>query len=42
MAAHKEEVEKREKILTDHIKERTDNLNKLQVEFGQEERRLEK
>jgi hypothetical protein len=41
IAAQKEEVEKREKILTDHLKERTDDLNQLEEEFGQEERRLE-
>jgi hypothetical protein len=35
-------VEKREKILTDHLKERTDDLNQLEVKFCQEERILEK
>jgi hypothetical protein len=39
--AQKEEVEKREKILMDHLKERTNDLNQLEEEFGQEERRLE-
>ena len=34
--AQKEEVEKREKILTDCLKERTDDLNQLEVEFGQQ------
>jgi chromosome segregation ATPase len=29
-------------ILTDHLKERTDDLNLLEEVFGQEERRLEK
>jgi hypothetical protein len=28
--------------LTDHLKEGTNNLNQLEVEFGQEEKRLEK
>jgi hypothetical protein len=41
MAAQKEEVEKRENILTDHRKERIDDLKHLEEEFGQEERRLE-
>ena len=27
----------REKILTDHIKERTNDLNQLEAEFGKEE-----
>ena len=40
MATQKEEVEKREKILTYHLKERTNDLNQLEEEFGQEERRL--
>jgi hypothetical protein len=31
----------REKILTDHLKERTNYLNQLEVEFGQEEKGLE-
>jgi hypothetical protein len=41
IATHKEEAEMREKILTDHIKERTNDLNHLEVEFGQEEKGLE-
>jgi hypothetical protein len=41
IAAQKEEAEKREKILMDHLKERTNDLNQLEEEFGQEERRLE-
>ena len=36
IAAEKEEEEMREKILTDHLKERTNDLNHLEVEFGQE------
>jgi hypothetical protein len=36
--AQKEEAEMREKILTDHIKERTNDLNHLEAEFGQEEK----
>jgi hypothetical protein len=39
--AQKEEAEMREKILTDHLKERTNDLNQLEVEFGQEEKGLE-
>jgi peptidoglycan hydrolase CwlO-like protein len=31
----------RENVLTDHLKERTNNLNHLEVEFGQEEKGLE-
>ena len=31
----------RENILTDHIKERTNDLNQLDFEFGQEEKVLE-
>jgi chromosome segregation ATPase len=31
----------REKILTDHLKERTNDLNHLEAEFGQEEKGLE-
>jgi chromosome segregation ATPase len=31
----------REKILTDHLKERTNDLNQLEEEFGQEEKGLE-
>jgi hypothetical protein len=41
IAAQKEDAEKREKILMDHLKERTNDLNQLEEEFGQEERRLE-
>jgi chromosome segregation ATPase len=37
----KEEAEKREKILTDHLKERTNDLNQLEAEFSQQERKLE-
>jgi hypothetical protein len=39
--AQKEEAGMREKILTDHIKERTNDLNQLEAEFGQEEKGLE-
>jgi chromosome segregation ATPase len=38
----RKEAEKRENILTDHLKERTEDLNQLEAKFGQEERRLEK
>jgi hypothetical protein len=31
----------REKILTDHLKERTNGLHQLEAEFGQEEKGLE-
>ena len=31
-------IRKREKILMDHLKEITNNLNQLEEEFGQEER----
>ena len=41
ITSQKEEAEKKEKILTDHLKERIDDLNQLEEEFGQEERRLE-
>jgi hypothetical protein len=41
IAAQKEEAEMREKILTDHLKERTNDLNQLESEFGQEEKVLE-
>jgi hypothetical protein len=30
----------RENILTTHLKERTNDLNQLEAEFGQEEKRL--
>jgi hypothetical protein len=39
--AQKEESEMREKILTDHLKERTNDLNHLEIEFGQEDKGLE-
>jgi hypothetical protein len=39
--AHKEEAEMREKILTCHLKEITDDLNQLEAKFGQEEKGLE-
>ena len=32
----------REKILTDHLKEINNDLNQLEVEFGQEEKGIEK
>jgi hypothetical protein len=41
IVAQKEEAEMREKILTDHLKERTNDLNQLESEFGQEEKVLE-
>jgi hypothetical protein len=39
--AQKEEAEMREKILVDHLKEITNDLNQLEIEFGQEYKRLE-
>jgi chromosome segregation ATPase len=39
--AQKEEAEIRKNILTDHLKERTNDLNQLEAEFGQEEKGLE-
>ena len=41
VATQKEEAEMREKILIDHLKERTNDLNQLEAEFGQEEKGLE-
>jgi myosin heavy subunit len=41
IAAQKKDAEKRENILMDHLKERTNDLNQLEEEFGQEERRME-
>ena len=41
IATQKEEVEMRENILTNHLKEITNNLNQLEVEFGKEEKGLE-
>ena len=38
--AQKEEAEMREKILIDHLKERTKDLNHLEAEYGQEEKGL--
>jgi hypothetical protein len=40
IAAQKEEAEMRENILTYHLKERNNDLNQLEVEFGQEEKGL--
>jgi hypothetical protein len=39
--SQKEEEEMRENILTDHLKERNNDLNHLESEFGQEEKVLE-
>jgi hypothetical protein len=39
--AHKEEEEIRENILTNHLKERTNDINQLEEEFGKEEKGLE-
>ena len=40
IAAQKEEAEMRENILTDHLKERTNDLNQNEPKFGQEEKGL--
>jgi len=39
--AQKEEAEMREKKLTDHLKQITNDLNQLEAEFGQKEKGLE-
>jgi hypothetical protein len=39
--ALKEEAEMRENILTDNLKEITNDLNQLEAEFGQEQKGLE-
>jgi hypothetical protein len=36
IATQKEEAKMREKILRDHLKEITNDLNQLEAEFGQE------
>jgi hypothetical protein len=41
IATKKEDAKKREKILMDHLKESTNDLNQLEEDFGQEERRME-
>ena len=41
ITSQKEEEKRRENILMDHLKERTNDLNQLEEEFGQEERRIE-
>jgi chromosome segregation ATPase len=41
IASQKEEAKMREKILTDHIKERTNDINQLEAYFGQEEKGVE-
>jgi hypothetical protein len=41
ISVQKEEAKKREKILMDYLKKRTNDLNQLEEEFGQEKRRLE-
>jgi hypothetical protein len=38
---HKEEAERREIILIDHLKERTNDISQLEADFGQEEKGLE-
>jgi hypothetical protein len=41
IVAQRKEAEKREEILTSHLKERSEGLNNLEAEFSQKERRLE-
>jgi hypothetical protein len=41
IVAQKEEAEIRENILTDHLNKRTNDINRLEAEFGQEEKGLE-
>jgi len=41
MTTQKEELEKREKILTYHLKERNNNLNQVEADFSQQERKIE-
>jgi hypothetical protein len=41
IAAQKEEAEMREKILTDHLKGSTNDLNHLEEEFSQDKEGLE-
>ena len=41
IATHKEEEEMRENILTNNLKERTNDLNQLEAQFGQKEKGLE-
>jgi hypothetical protein len=41
IATQNEEEKMREKILTDHLKGRNNDLNQLEAEFGQEEKGLE-
>jgi hypothetical protein len=41
IATQKEESDMREKILTYHFKERTNDINHLEAKFGQEEKGLE-
>jgi len=41
LIAQRKEAHKRENILTDHLKERTKDLNKIEAELGRQERKLE-
>jgi hypothetical protein len=41
IVSQRKEAEKREEILTSHLKEISEDLNKLEAEFSQQERRLE-
>jgi chromosome segregation ATPase len=41
VVAQRNEAKKRENILTSHLKERFEDLKKIEAEFNQQERRLE-
>ena len=41
IVSQKEGAEKREKILKDHLKEITNNVNQLEADFSQQQRKLE-
>jgi hypothetical protein len=41
IAEKNEEEKKREKILIDQLKERTEDLNQLEAKFSQQERKLQ-
>ena len=38
IVAQRKEAEKRDKILTDRLKERSEDLNQLEAEFSQQEK----
>jgi hypothetical protein len=41
IVAQKEDTKNKENILMDHLKERTNDLNQLEEEFGKKDRRME-